>query len=145
MHPAGRSQGLPPNKDQSFAGMGNITKSGRERERHTHTHTHTRTHAHNAPLQEEVRRLERNSRREGANLEYLKNIVYKYMITDMGRDRCVTLAHLMPADDFQRPLLIHHAYAHDHTHRHTHIFSLSSLLSSLLFSSLLFSSLLFSL
>ncbi|EGD76948.1 hypothetical protein PTSG_07289 [Salpingoeca rosetta] len=38
-------------------------------------------------LQEEVRRFERNSRREGANLEYLKNIVYKYMITDMGRDR----------------------------------------------------------
>ena len=31
-------------------------------------------------LKEEVRRCERNLSRENANLEYLKNVVYKYMI-----------------------------------------------------------------
>ena len=33
-----------------------------------------------ALLKEEIRRSERNLSRENANLEYLKNVVYKYMI-----------------------------------------------------------------
>lgn len=31
-------------------------------------------------LKEEIHRLDRNKSREGINLEYLKNIVYRYMV-----------------------------------------------------------------
>ena len=40
-----------------------------------------------ARLQDEVRRHERNSRREGANLEYLKNIMVKFMVGQVGREQ----------------------------------------------------------
>lgn len=48
---------------------------------------HTRAMPQCAALKEEIRRLERNARREGANLEYLKNIVLRYLETSVGRDR----------------------------------------------------------
>lgn len=32
-------------------------------------------------LKDDIRELERSKKREGANLEYLKNIIVKYMIT----------------------------------------------------------------
>lgn len=38
-------------------------------------------------LKEEIRRLERNARREGANLEYLKNILVNYMSNKVGREQ----------------------------------------------------------
>jgi len=38
-------------------------------------------------LTEEVRRLQRNARREGANLEYLKNILVRYMSYQAGKDQ----------------------------------------------------------
>ena len=38
-------------------------------------------------LKEEIRRLERNARREGANLEYLKNILVNYMSYKVGREQ----------------------------------------------------------
>eukprot|EP00040_Diaphanoeca_grandis_P013324 m.67378 g.67378 ORF g.67378 m.67378 type:complete len:790 (+) comp23803_c0_seq1:288-2657(+) len=38
-------------------------------------------------LKEEIRRLERNAKREGANLEYLKNVVVRYMSYQVGRDQ----------------------------------------------------------
>lgn len=41
-------------------------------------------------LKEEIRRLERNAKREGANLEYLKNIFLKYLETSVGRDQTIT-------------------------------------------------------
>ena len=40
-----------------------------------------------AALKEEIRRLERNARREGANLEYLKNILVNYMSYKVGREQ----------------------------------------------------------
>jgi predicted RNase H-like nuclease (RuvC/YqgF family) len=38
-------------------------------------------------LKEEIRRLERNIRREGANLEYLKNVLVKFMCKEIGQDQ----------------------------------------------------------
>ena len=40
-------------------------------------------------LKEEIRKNERNKSRENANLEYLKNVVYKYMVTTdaVGREQ----------------------------------------------------------
>eukprot|EP00035_Acanthoeca_spectabilis_P037468 m.45487 g.45487 ORF g.45487 m.45487 type:complete len:744 (+) comp8640_c0_seq1:83-2314(+) len=38
-------------------------------------------------LKEEIRRLERNKRREGANLEYLKNVLVKFMCKEIGQDQ----------------------------------------------------------
>ena len=42
-----------------------------------------------AVLKEEIRRLERNAERQGANLEYLKNVVVKYMESSsaVGKDK----------------------------------------------------------
>jgi hypothetical protein len=41
-------------------------------------------------LKEEIRRLERNARREGANLEYLKNIILRFLESPVGRDQTIT-------------------------------------------------------
>eukprot|EP00041_Stephanoeca_diplocostata_P032746 m.1057861 g.1057861 ORF g.1057861 m.1057861 type:complete len:167 (+) comp24205_c0_seq48:3542-4042(+) len=38
-------------------------------------------------LKEEIRRLERNAKREGANLEYLKNVIVAFMTNRIGRDK----------------------------------------------------------
>jgi hypothetical protein len=38
-------------------------------------------------LQKEVLRLQRNARREGANLEYLKNVVLKFLESSVGREQ----------------------------------------------------------
>lgn len=36
-------------------------------------------------VQAEADRLQRNSRREGANLEYLKNVVLQFLLNDVGQ------------------------------------------------------------
>lgn len=41
-------------------------------------------------LKDEIRRLERNTKRESANLEYLKNIVVKFLESSANRDKFVT-------------------------------------------------------
>ena len=37
-------------------------------------------------LKEEIRRLDANAKREGANLEYLKNVILKFMSSEIGKD-----------------------------------------------------------
>ncbi|XP_070556459.1 GRIP and coiled-coil domain-containing protein 1-like isoform X2 [Ptychodera flava] len=55
-------------------------------------------------LQEEVRRLERSQSRESANLEYLKNVIYNYMMSDdyPGKQRMLnaimTILHFSPRE-----------------------------------------------
>jgi hypothetical protein len=43
-------------------------------------------------LKKEIREMERRTKREGANLEYLKNVVIKYMA---GGDHEVLLSHTL--------------------------------------------------
>eukprot|EP00039_Didymoeca_costata_P025449 m.13393 g.13393 ORF g.13393 m.13393 type:complete len:752 (-) comp4845_c0_seq1:50-2305(-) len=40
-------------------------------------------------LKQEIRRLDANAKREGANLEYLKNILIKYLTNQTGRDQAI--------------------------------------------------------
>ncbi|XP_077994726.1 GRIP and coiled-coil domain-containing protein 1-like [Glandiceps talaboti] len=55
-------------------------------------------------LQEEVQRLQRSRSRESANLEYLKNVVYNYMMSDdyQGKQRMLsavmTILHFSPQE-----------------------------------------------
>ena len=49
-------------------------------------------------LKEDIRELERSQKREGANLEYLKNIVVKYMMT--GDHDVRSLLHLFSVNTF---------------------------------------------
>lgn len=57
-----------------------------------------------AVLKEEVRRLDRTKSREGINLEYLKNIVYRYMVaTDPVEKQAIfnaisTILHFSPKE-----------------------------------------------
>jgi hypothetical protein len=46
-------------------------------------------------LKEEIRELERAKKREGANLDYLKNIVLKYMLTDEQQSLVPVLATIL--------------------------------------------------
>ena len=55
-------------------------------------------------LKEEIRRLDRTQSREGVNLEYLKNIVYRYMVaTDPTGKQAIfnaisTILHFSPQE-----------------------------------------------
>eukprot|EP00038_Savillea_parva_P018141 m.22489 g.22489 ORF g.22489 m.22489 type:complete len:756 (+) comp3993_c0_seq1:71-2338(+) len=53
-------------------------------------------------LKEEIRRLERNKLREGANLEYLKNVLVKFMCKEIGQEQMLlaiaTILQFSPAE-----------------------------------------------
>ncbi len=70
-------------------------------------------------LKNEIRELERNKRREGANLEYLKNIVLKYILTD-EHEVLYTSHYLLFSSHRLIPLFGHgnyYYYYHYHNHR----------------------------
>lgn len=61
-------------------------------------------HVLTAVLKQEIQRLDRNKSREGVNLEYLKNIVYKYMTAPDAASRqsiftaIATILHFSPQE-----------------------------------------------